>query len=213
MHEHCPSIWSCFIYEALTRASTVGVHFVEYHRYTLILFSAALSFFFFVSVYNILDIMNVLNVNCNFIACCLLWQNLQAGVLMSLWKQSKVSYFRDSCIFYLISYPHYGRRLRNLKIPSLWCAGCIQLLFHKQTKSKKKKRRRNKLSFFLLKPQNYHHTPLHHATQFAKLLALNNRYSQKRGAFYLQHTVDMSYSKTCNSCSAAEHLIQTFCSF
>lgn len=53
---------------------------------------------------NITDIINVLNVKCNFIAFCLLWQNMKAGVLISsLWKHSKVFYFRDSCIFYLIS--------------------------------------------------------------------------------------------------------------
>lgn len=52
---------------------------------------------------NITDIMNFLNVKCNFIARCLLWQNLWAEIVVSMWKRSKVSYFRGSCIFYLTS--------------------------------------------------------------------------------------------------------------
>ncbi len=52
---------------------------------------------------NITDIINVLKVECNFIARCLLRHDSVCLRILSMWKQSKVSYFRGSCIFYLMS--------------------------------------------------------------------------------------------------------------
>lgn len=67
--------------------------------HSLSLYSLPLSPF---PLQNITDSINF-SVKCNFIARCLLRHDNVFLRILSMWKQSKVSYFRGSCIFYLTS--------------------------------------------------------------------------------------------------------------
>lgn len=71
--------------------------------------------------------------------------------ILSCLCESKAKFPILEALAYFISWvhPHYGGRLRNLRIPSLWCVCCMQFMSNRRAKEDSESKRKQLVFFFL----------------------------------------------------------------